>query len=263
MVAKFGLPFEPFPSRPARLSEEQIVAVRRVRASKKAQSKPVMTPPAQRGSFDLIEATLTAEAARAEALRCVQCTTFCDKCVEVCPNRANFAYSVSPVSLAVPQLSCQNSELVATGKEILNVEQDRQIIHLDDFCNECGNCATFCVHRGKPYAEKPRLFFKEHDFRLEDDNAFYIESNAEPGESGAVDAAVIRRRERGQESKLTMQNGSLSFENQQVRIQLTHDFQIEEMELKEAFEGTLSLREVAEMSLIYRGLAASAPFLLV
>jgi putative selenate reductase len=258
ICAQFGMDFEPFPARPARLSEEEVTAVRRVRARKEARHNPEMVPPTQRTSFDLIEATLSEAEAQAEAWRCVQCTTFCDKCIEVCPNRANFSYSISPVNLMLPQLSCQNGGLAVTGTEVFRVEQERQIIHVDDFCNECGDCATFCVHQGKPYTEKPRLFFKEHDFQLEDDNAFYIE-RIESGDS----TAIVRRRERGQESQLLLQTGSLRFENQKVRIQLAPGFQIVGMELKEAFEGTLSLREAAEMELIYRGLVTSAPFLLV
>jgi putative selenate reductase len=184
----------------------------------------------------------------------VQCSTFCDKCVEVCPNRANFTYLISPVSLTLPQLSCQNGGLAITGEEPFTVEQVRQIIHVDDFCNECGNCATFCVHQGKPYTEKPRLFLQEGDFQLEDDNAFYIEA--------AADTVTIRRRERGGESRLLMNNGSITFEDAQVRISLSPDLAIRDMDLKESFEGTFSLKEAAQMALILKGITASAPFLL-
>ncbi|TEU01760.1 MAG: FAD-dependent oxidoreductase, partial [Dehalococcoidia bacterium] len=177
ICAQFGIEFGQPPSRPAALSEEDVLQVRRVRARKVSQQKPEMLPLSQRSGFDLIEATLTEEAAQAEALRCVQCTTFCDKCVEVCPNRANFSYTISPVSLALPQLSCQNGGLVVTGEEAFGVEQARQIIHVSDFCNECGNCATFCVHQGKPYLDKPRLFLKRSDFEQEADNAFYVEGS--------------------------------------------------------------------------------------
>jgi putative selenate reductase len=235
-----------------RLSEQEIIQVKRVRARKEAQYRPEMLPVAQRGGFDLVEQTLTEEAARGEATRCMQCSIFCDKCVEVCPNRANYTYFVSPVRLTLPQLSCQNGRLAVIGKEFFKVEQARQIIHVDDFCNECGNCATFCVHHGKPYREKPRLFLQEGDFELQDDavNAFYIEGN------------TIRRREGGQESQLSMKNGILAFENTRVRVSLSSDFEIKEITLKEAFEGTFSLMEAAEMALIFNGVTTSLPFLI-
>ncbi len=31
-------------------------------------------------------------------------------------------------------------------------------------CNECGNCATFCPHAGKPYKDKLTVFWSEADF---------------------------------------------------------------------------------------------------
>ena len=237
------------------LSEEEIVRVKGVRARKVAQRKPEMLPPAQRGGFDLVEATLTEEAALAEAARCVQCSTFCDKCVEVCPNRANYTFSVSPVSLTLPRVSCQQGRLAVTGEEVFRIEQARQIIHVDDFCNECGNCATFCVHDGRPYLDKPRLFLKESDFEQEDDNAFYVERS----EGGWA----IRRREGGKESRLSVGGGTgeMDFENELLRISLSPDFQIKSLELKEEFEGPFSLTGAAEMAVLLKGIITSLPFL--
>ncbi len=246
-IGKSGLPS---------LSEADILEVKWVRARKILQHEPEMLPVRERDGFACVEQTLSEADARAEAARCLQCSTFCDKCVEVCPNRANYTYHVEPVRWKVPVLACENGELRIENREIFRVEQARQIVHIDDFCNECGNCATFCVHKGKPYADKPRLFLEESDFQLEDDNAFFI--------AGAAD--TIRRREGGKEARLRMQDGSLVFENARVRIELSVDggigaLGIGHWELKEAFEGTLSLREAAEMAMILRGVSDSLAFL--
>ncbi len=253
ICAEFGIQFAQLPARPAMLSEEDIVRVKHVRARKEAQHKPDVIPPAQRIGFDLIEATLSEEAARAEALRCVQCTTFCDKCVEVCPNRANFTYFISPINVMVPQLGCQNGKLAVIGQELFCVEQTRQILHLDDFCNECGDCATFCVHNGKPYTEKPRLFLKQHDFEMENTNAFFIQK--------AGGGWIIKKRQDGQESQLVYGSAGLVFENPALKLSLSPDFEIREMTLKEAFEGTFSLKEAAEMAVILRGVTCSLAYL--
>jgi putative selenate reductase len=225
-----------------------------MRASKTEQHRAEMIPPVQRTGFDLIESTLTEASAQAEALRCVQCTTFCDKCIEVCPNRANLSYFVTPVSLQVPQLSCRDGKLVVSGSEPFSVVQNRQIIHVDDFCNECGDCATFCVHEGKPYTDKPRLFFDRRDFDMEDDNAFHIEGRAGDG--------AIWRREGGQESTLRIEKGSLLFDDAKLSIELSPDLTILGMSLKEPFDGTFSLKAVAEMVVIFDGIMASAPYLM-
>jgi putative selenate reductase len=248
----FDLPAVQLPA----LSEEEIVWVKRARAEKVSQNKGEALPLERRGGFDLVEATLTEEAALAEAARCVQCSAFCDKCVEVCPNRANYTLSVSPVSLTLPRLSCQQGRLAVTGEEIFKIEQARQIIHVDDFCNECGNCATFCVHDGKPYKDKPRLFLVEGDFEQESDNAFYIGRNEEEW--------IIRRREGGNESRLSVDDtDGMSFENESLRLSVSPDFQIQDMELKEEFEGAFSLTGAAEMHAVLRGVLQSLSFLLM
>ena len=71
--------------------------------------------------------------------RCLGCATVCETCAEVCPNRAN-------VAVRVP------------GK------RQRQIVHVDGMCNECGNCATFCPYDSAPYRDKFTLFWSREDF---------------------------------------------------------------------------------------------------
>ena len=61
-----------------------------------------------------------------EAGRCLGCSTICENCVEVCPNRANIA-------IQVPGM------------------EKHQIIHVDYLCNECGNCKSFCPYSSAPY----------------------------------------------------------------------------------------------------------------
>jgi putative selenate reductase len=247
---QLGTEFQrPFPDLPE-LTPDDVFQIKRARAQKIAQHEPEMLPVAQRTGFACVEQTLNEADARAEAARCLQCSTVCDKCVEVCPNRANYAYHVEPVQWALPVLACRDGALAVVGEEAFQVTQARQIVHVDDFCNECGNCATFCVHQGKPYADKPRLFLTEAGFELEDDNAFFVTGN------------TVRRREGGQESALTLHNGSVVFENNQVRANLSGNWEIGKLDLKEAFEGTVSLREAAEMSVILRGVTGSLGFVL-
>ncbi len=121
-----------------------------------------------------------------EGLRCLICDQVCRICTEVCPNRANVAITVAGFA---------NAE---------------QIVHIDGMCNECGNCATFCPHAGKPYKDKLTVFWTEEDFadsdnagflllaegmyRIRDDRGrVYEVSQAElAGQAGEQTAAVIR-----------------------------------------------------------------------
>jgi putative selenate reductase len=89
-----------------------------------------------------------------EGERCLQCNYLCNKCVDVCPNRANIA-------VAVPGF------------------KDRfQTLHLDAFCNECGNCATFCPWQGRPYKDKVTIFSLRQDFDNSSNAGFLVEGSA-------------------------------------------------------------------------------------
>ncbi len=152
--------------------------------------KTAMLPIELRESFDLIDLSFTKEQAQAEAARCMQCTTLCDKCVEVCPNRANQTFLMQPVDVMLPRLGMKGEALALVGYERFQVAQERQIVNINDFCNECGDCTTFCVHHGQPWLDKPRLFLNEKDFLAEDHNAYRIVEG------------VIRHRDLGRESSL-------------------------------------------------------------
>jgi putative selenate reductase len=86
-----------------------------------------------------------------ESSRCLGCRALCIKCVEVCPNRANTLVKV---------------------KE--GFRDEFQIVHLDAFCNECGNCATFCPWDGRPYRDKLTVFAGEQDFRDSTNPGFFL-----------------------------------------------------------------------------------------
>jgi putative selenate reductase len=246
-----GVVFTEPASQPPRLSDADILQVKAVRARRLSRREPPAVPVAARTGFELIESCLEAEDARAEALRCVQCTTFCDKCVEVCPNRANYTFRIEPVSWSLPVIGASGSGIDVVGHEAFAIRQDRQILHVDDFCNECDNCQTFCVHQGRPYADKPRLFLDARLFAAEQDNAFRFDGNA------------IIRRDGGVECRLVERGGEQVFEDGFVRVRLSRGWHVEELHSLAPFEGTRSLRRAAEMAVLREGVRRSLGFLLI
>jgi putative selenate reductase len=251
---QFGVPFDQPPAEKPRLSSQQILEVKRVRATKTPQVKTQMLPITLRDSFDLIDLSFTKEQAEAEAARCVQCTTFCDKCVEVCPNRANQTFLMQPVDVMLPRLALRGDALAVVGYERFVIGQERQIININDFCNACGDCTTFCVHRGQPWLDKPRLFLNEKDFLAEDHNAYRISAKPPFGTGG-----VIRHRDQGRATSLARENGHLVYECPEARVTLTPAFEVKEMAAKGAFAGSLSLRDAAEMAVILKGVTETLP----
>lgn len=91
-----------------------------------------------------------------EAARCLDCTYLCNKCIEVCPNRANVAIDM--------RFSQETNDPF-------------QIVHLDAFCNECGNCAAFCSHEGKPYKDKFTIFSRIDDYENSENSGFVVEND--------------------------------------------------------------------------------------
>jgi putative selenate reductase len=251
IAARLGLAFTQPSARPAVLSERDIIDVKAVRARRIAREVPAARPVEARGGFEQIESTLTAVQARVEGLRCVQCTAFCDKCVEVCPNRANYTFRVRPVRWELPLIAGGEAGLRVAGTEEFRVVQDRQILHVDDFCNDCDNCQTFCVHHGRPYADKPRLFLDADAFAAEESNAFHVEGR------------TIRRRERGVSCTLTVREDSLYYDDEALRIDMTRDWRITKMTAKVPVDGTRSLRPAAEMVVLFEGIRNTLPYLLI
>ena len=84
-----------------------------------------------------------------EAGRCLGCSTICENCVEVCPNRANIA-------IQVPGM------------------EKHQIIHVDYLCNECGNCKSFCPYSSALYLDKFTLFATEADMENSKNQGFAV-----------------------------------------------------------------------------------------
>ena len=82
----------------------------------------------------------------------------CDKCIPVCPNDANFVYETAPHRSDYPHYVVQGGAVAAERAGVFEVKAAHQIANFQDFCNECGNCDTFCPEDGGPYIEKPRFF---------------------------------------------------------------------------------------------------------
>ena len=105
-----------------------------------------------------------------EGERCLECNYVCSKCVDVCPNRAN-------ISVAVPGF------------------KDRfQTLHIDAYCNECGNCTVFCPWQGRPYKDKVTIFSLAQDFENSTNPGFLVDgSNVAVRQDGKVYSLEIDR----------------------------------------------------------------------
>jgi len=113
-------------------------------------ARPAAVPAQARQSRDaaLAKKGVLCASAKSEGERCLACNVVCETCCDVCPNRAN-------VSIALPDGS-------------------RQILHIDQMCNECGNCAVFCPYDSSPWRDKFTLFATKEGFKDSPDNSGFL-----------------------------------------------------------------------------------------
>jgi putative selenate reductase len=140
-----------------------------IRKSKRIKAIPLnKTNSGQRNNFNLILKPLSADETISEASRCLLCDELCNICTTVCPNLALYAYQANPFQLSGTD-----------GKLKFVPNQKTQILHIADWCNECGNCNTFCPTSGAPYKDKPHLFMNKKAFSQADDAYYFIYTNEE------------------------------------------------------------------------------------
>jgi putative selenate reductase len=176
-----------------------------------AQHVPVL-PLSERRGFAEVLKPFTAETAALEASRCLDCDDLCSLCVTVCPNRANLAYGLEPFSLQLPLLVQQQGRLVADGVKPFTVSQRVQTLNIGDFCNECGNCDTFCPAAGAPYKDKPRFWIDEEGYRTAKGDAFRLQR----GPAGVA----IEARLQGKPYRLDVKGEVAEFRSEQVQVRL-------------------------------------------
>ena len=161
----------------------------------------------------------------------------CNPCVTVCPNRANVAYAVSPFEIRLQKAILENGTIKIIDDGIFKIEQQYQILNIEDFCNECGNCATFCPTAGAPYKNKPKVALTEKSFRNLKQGYFRQE-----GKIFYKDAHGIR--------SLEIIEDKFHFESEFISAKMTTDFSILEIHLKKEISGQWSTDEAVKMKLI-------------
>ncbi len=86
--------------------------------------------------------------AKCEGDRCLSCNVVCQCCADVCPNRANIVVEMP--------------------------DGRHEILHVDQMCNECGNCAIFCPYSSAPYKDKFTLFHDMQGFEESRENSGFL-----------------------------------------------------------------------------------------
>ena len=198
----------------------------------------------ERNNFKLVIETLQEKQAINEASRCLSCDSICNVCVDVCPNLANYSYQVMKQHFDLQKIKIKNGEAKIFDDKSLIIKQEFQILNIGDFCNECGNCTTFCPTSGKPFADKPKFWLTIESFKKAK-NGFYL--------SKMKNRKILIQKIESEISTIYLENDNFIFENEFVSIQFDKDdFRIKNISiLDKNIEIELSLNVAAEMKVLY------------
>ncbi len=197
----------------------------------------------QREGFDLVSRTMTKEMAIEEASRCLSCDTICDICTTVCPNRANISCRVDPFKAHTYKAVRRNGKTFTEKTGIFSVSQTRQVINIHDFCNECGNCTTFCPSSGSPYRDKPKFYLSRSDFEADSKNKYY---------GYCIENRSIFKRNNGVRVSLTENTDTYTFDSETITAVLDKkNFKIIKTDFKTRQDQEVDLADAAELGFLY------------
>lgn len=211
----------------------------------------------ERRNFEEVDAVFTEEQAQKEAARCLLCDEMCNLCVTVCPNMANLSYNVEKKHAVAPIYTLQGNTLIEESTPYFAVEQSLQIINLADFCNECGNCNTFCPTQDAPYQIKPRLCLDEASFNSETERGIILRRQG--------DALRLRAHYKNQELILEKDEDTISFFSSTLYLKLNAEsFEIiDAVAEQQAYEGGLfDTRPAFELATLLIGIEKDLPWLI-
>ncbi len=207
-------------------------------------NRPEKIPSDQRNNFDTVIKTLKPVKALKEAARCLQCDTLCNVCLSVCPNKAMVGFEIEPEKLKFPVVTFNKEDFRVTLSNKFGIKQKYQIINIADWCNQCGNCTTFCPTSGAPYKDKLRVHFNREAFNKDTEGFLLtrLDNNS----------YVITMKKDGNLVTLTENWDALIFENDDCMAVLNKEtFAIEQID-NFTDKNILELPEILEIKIIYR-----------
>ena len=212
---------------------------------KKTKTKVKMReqdPQVRARNFEEVPLGYTPEEAIAEASRCLFCNDVCNICAGVCPNFSNVTFITEPENIPIYRIEINNEKIINFVESFFIIKQNPQIFNLGDFCNECGNCNTFCPTNDAPYLTKPKFYLTEASFNNED-NCYYMSNN------------VLVYKNNGIKQTLIIENDKLKYLSESLEIEFNmSDYSITETKLLNNNFTSFVTDKVAEMIFLIKSL---------
>ncbi len=247
ITRKAGLSFTLGGEKPAEREKKPVTELMLKKATRVPGIHPEELPLNERKNFSIVTKSFTEEQAREEASRCLLCDEVCNVCTTVCPNFANVYYETQKESFPLQKVVVSKGNYTLEADGTFEIKQGIQILNIDNFCNECGNCNTFCPTQGAPYKTKPKVFLTKAAFD-EADYGYYLEKGK--------DYQLLTGKKEGKKVTLLVKEECYTFENELGKVVLNRDdFTILKVVPKSGHaQGVIQLKEAAAMRVILQGM---------
>jgi putative selenate reductase len=199
-------------------------------------------PVAERRNFAVVQKPLTLQQGIGEASRCLLCDEVCSICTTVCPNLALFTYHIQPIFQRNSVYRFRKGKIIKDDARKFSTHQPHQILHIADWCNQCGNCTTFCPTAGAPYLQKPHLYLDEENWLAQVDGFFF---NKE----------ILKFKNGTTESALQKDKNSYTFRLPEMTFKLDNDFELKEVITEKSEDFDIDMELANQMNIIYQGAA--------
>ncbi|MFC2104389.1 putative selenate reductase subunit YgfK [Bacteroidota bacterium] len=198
-----------------------------------------------RKNFKLVSETLDKETIVSEAKRCLQCDEICNICTTVCPNFANYSYEIEPVTYYLQKaIQNENGKVNIQNEGVFEVNQKYQILNIANFCNECGNCNTFCPTNSAPYKEKPKFWLTKSSFDIAEEGYYLEKENS------------LLYKQNGNQTCLTDNQDEYLFKSFDFEAKLSKsDLSLKEINFKSRSLKEIDFEIAAEMSVLLKAAA--------
>lgn len=222
-----------------------------LRSAKGRRQPGIITPEisfSERFGFEMVVRTLDEATAKAEAARCLQCDEICSVCVSVCPNRANMEFQMDPVSFPIQQAAQGDSGVEIIDLELGKISQKHQVLNIGDYCNECGNCATFCPTSGAPYKDKPKFHLTADSYN----SASFGYRFSRPDR--------LEYKNGDQRAVVQIDAEGYTYQDGEIRVKLKADYSAEQVEFRNKNQDPVNLQKAAYMAILATTLKDVSPF---
>lgn len=211
------------------------------------REKPLKTdilPPAERMNFEPVFRTIKPVKAIREANRCLHCDVICNVCVNVCPNKAIFPFEINPADLNVPTVVESDDKPYVSYESTLPIQQKHQVMVIADWCNNCGNCTSFCPKSGSPNLDKLRVHLNKKSFANELSGILLTKTE---------DHRMMTLKRNGNIFTLTEFWDAVIFENDDCNVIMEKkSLKIEQIDIFTNDDHKMVLPDLAEMKILFK-----------